>query len=523
MDEVDFATLGYEEAQELKTTAPVWVEMNRRYLGATEDGDTEHWQEGLGEGVTSDEPAGYNGPLPDRNKDNNRSFYLSGLKRTFTSEDVLAEVAKRRQSGILGSEPHKGFGEDYEAENEAITEYCDERDTLSVWQDNIKAINYAGESFLRIRMAWERTEDGLAQPSATTTEEALQYLYVEQVDPDDAVYVRDGTTMQEGIIYYGEAPDEVETAEITYVDDDGLTVLRVAYADDREPEEVRVAMGGNMFFHRSQDDLFITSSMRDNQVSLNTTRTMIERSNHKAGFPVIIATNVDVEGNEVEAGPDTVMIFKSVPRHEVNEHGEEVENMGGPAVDVVPPAEIDGLVESCRIARESIYRGAKQLHVMMSGDATASGESRIQARSEYVTDLENLAAVANRAGRWTLSALYSLAEHLAGQAVDEERVAEFECKLDPGPVTSDMYTALLKALAQRAISLERFMVLTGVEDTEAEREKIKQDLEDLQTPRESAETRRVNSAIEREAAGDGLPANIERRRQQIEVAANGAA
>src|SRR5690606_17533682 len=77
----------------------------------------------------------------------------------------------------------------------------------------------------------------------------------------------------------------------------------------------------------------------------------------------------------------------------------------------LPAGDPSGYVTEMEARRVAMLRRCRQLYALMTGDAAASGESRVQALYELHNDASGLKSVIDRAGKLALSAAWNLACH----------------------------------------------------------------------------------------------------------------
>jgi hypothetical protein len=486
----------YSEAQNL-VSAPEWVEQNRRLIGRHENeegqqgGDVDHWQGG----------DGYKGRLPSQGA-KGRDMYMAVLEEAYITDDRASDVVTHRVSGVVGKAPNWSFrleGEKPTPEErerqEAMEDWWEQKKVGQALVDFATALTTEAKTFFRIRLTG-LGEDGSVE--ADSPEEALGHIHLEQAGRDEAtVYTEEETLQQVGIFVTD--LEEGDRAELTYLDEEGRTVLRVEDGPQKEGERTQavldsttdedrdeetgtpVDLGGRLLMHGERGRLVLSESVRSNQFSLNTKRTWIDIASEKAGFSELHLVDIemprDEEGNPVqpERGPATIQYHMSIPSETEGVEGNE-ERSPSPDVNEFGAVDTSNMRKDCQEARESIYRSAKQLHRLMSGDATASGESRIQARGDFAQDLQRLKKKMDRAGRWLIETVWALAEALAGEE-HSGTVATFDCILDLGPVTAGERQAMREDVAEGALSLKRYLSQIGVDDPEAEIKRIREEQE----------------------------------------------
>ena len=128
--------------------------------------------------------------------------------------------------------------------------------------------------------------------------------------------------------------------------------------------------------------------------------------------------------------------------------------------------------------RAAILRHARQLYVEISGDATASGVSRQQARQDFLQDATRVKGIVDRAGAQVLETVWDLACHLAGEpARDYDLECAFDCRITMPEPTPGEQQASVTLMEKQVWSRARTMGFNNVDDVEAEKEEIAQEQE----------------------------------------------
>jgi hypothetical protein len=113
------------------------------------------------------------------------------------------------------------------------------------------------------------------------------------------------------------------------------------------------------------------------------------------------------------------------------------------------------------------------MHVLISSDATSSGESRKQAAAEFLKSLNNTKAQIEAAGRWMLETALAMAAQFAGTPGKfAELRAVFQCRLDTGPVSADEQRLAIELKDAEIIDVETAMMRVNVDDVQLEQAKI---------------------------------------------------
>lgn len=464
----------------------------RAFFGA------DHWQGGQGWiGATPPQDASY-------------GAIMAEIQRGFLSENLIREVVKRHQAGVLGREPLWRFtvarslaeGEEATSAEKALIDEAEA--ALTTWWDVrqiVRALQQAtvtalltGRAVLRIFVpAGLRAENGTVQ--ARDLPDALTRVYVDSPDPESAGTFTDPDTRRDvGLFAYQR--DNRQAVEATFLDEQGLTVLRVLTSDDAPAEATALPLAGRILMYELRRDALITGQVRDCQRGLNLALTQLLRNVNLAGNLERIVMNAQVPGKWVDAsgapwvegtstgvktwqpgampvGAGAVTFLSGLPLF--NPEG-TLTGYANPNVSFREPVTIDSFVGTRDVYETAILGQCDQRHVLMARDATASGESRKQARAEFETSLRMTKSALDDAGRWLLGTVLALASVFSGGAGRFEGLRpEFNCAVDAGPLTADERREIINEYSAGVISRETTMSRLGIEDTDAEAAKIEEE------------------------------------------------
>jgi hypothetical protein len=472
-----------------------WQEGRSFHLG-------DHWQDGLG----------WIGPQPDNRADEDYKTVMASIQKAFVSKNVIAEVIKRHRNAVLGTPPAWAIttrepletGEEPSPEDQALiaeaemllTDWWDKRQAYSILQDAVVPMLYAGRITLRLFIPHERRialEDGSLGIPMLEQEEALKHIFLDVPDPDAANVHVDKDNMEPIGVYVYKAHG-LRHAEISYLDEDDNTVLRVltdagtaespASTQDgqgAEVQELRFPTGGHLWMYSMKRDPLITPQAMQLQKLLNLAFTMMGRNVVQAGFLERLILNAQVPGHW--EGDDV-----TEPRHFVPDEmffGAGTTNMlqgvtieddvtgrvvvANPSVVYRDPVPVTTFTQTKQATYISILEETHQLHAFISGDATASGESRVQARADFRSDLELTAPDVGAAVRWLLEALLAVAGEFSGQPGKFDRLrADVNVRVNPGPLSPDEKRVILEQYKEGVWSLQKTLTLLGEEDVAAE-------------------------------------------------------
>ncbi|WP_261665442.1 hypothetical protein [Deinococcus sp. Marseille-Q6407] len=438
------------------------------------------------------------------------------IRRNFVHRNMPHDVVKRHRDGVAGKEPRWSLtpkrirsrtGQPNEDESARVAEFTaalvDWWEESGAWPAVQKAVYEAvglGKSCLRLYIHQSKL-DGLLQPSLDLGTKTLTYG-LPVLDLPDAlklISVMAVPAEQAGVVRDGE--NHVQGSYYSYSDDNNRTRFEL---QERVPGGVRVypdfrrgAEAGALesAVYPVSDGLIweldlrplVSESLLSLVKDLNKKLTMGSRNIDLGGFVERTILNAQLKGefkedadgkkkfipDPMNYGPGTTNVLNGVALMTKDERGKMVPtgNFATPSIVYKDPAPFTTFQQAINSAREEIYAEAKQLHVMIAGDAAASGISRQQAVNDFMTSLTDTAQALEQMLRWLLGSVLRLGLHVAGRAeeMDDLRVSA-TCRLTLVQPTPDDRRQALAELEAGAISEEEYFARTGVEDPEAMRE-----------------------------------------------------
>lgn len=475
------------------------ITMNRAFF----QGD--HWQNG----------AGWVGPHPESNA-SGFSDAMREIALAFTSQNVVREVVQRHASGVVGKQwswafvPRRDLEKDEEPTPQELAAIKEATAIVRPWllarkipklvRDATCTVLLAERASVRLFVPAGLTEqsvDGGNVVRAQSIAQALGLIWPEHLMPEDAAVIVDADTMLECGIWLFEAQpadsddddEPVEYAGVTFLDQDGSTIMRLIPADEDVAQvESSLQMGGRIPMFEMKRSALITPQVQQAQRALNLALSMVPRNVITGGFLERVLLNAQMPGRyETDAAGNRTGRFIPDPLHvgagttNFFVGVEDESDQGGvtrasPSVNWRPPVEPTAAISAADKHYRSILEETGQLHVVMSGDAEASGKSRVEARAEYLTTLQETQPEAEALLRFIIETSLAMAEALAqtpGKYTSVLR-AQAQCKLDAGPLSADERRAILEQIG-KSISQETAMALLGVDDIEAERAKMASD------------------------------------------------
>jgi hypothetical protein len=407
-----------------KRTLPLPAEIKARRL--FDEGD--HWQSG----------EGFIGQLPTGEAVTERTDLL---KKAFSPEDVVSEILDTHVQNVLGDDPIIELESDMaDAETadvlEAVKEWFDKRDGVGILANALRAARRETASILRAFIP-SGMIDGNGRIQARDLRDALSKIWIrsEYIEAG-GVIVDEATATELGLFLYrmriGNA--DVSLCEYAYVNEQGQTIWGTASAHNAgvgaeiaEP----FMLNGALPIYQLTTKAIITSSVCQAQRAINLSGTMLTRNNNLAGSRERLAIGVQPPGEwidrgindqgqpvrefvpaEMKTGPATMNFLSAMPIHDAEGR---VTAFANPNVIFTDPVAIDSFIGTSMHWRSEMYSKAKMRHLLMADDATASGRSRIEARKEFQSSLNESKQVTDPAGKWMIELALNIAAHFIGQ------------------------------------------------------------------------------------------------------------
>lgn len=401
--------------------------------------------------------------------------------------------------------------------NSEATKWWDTRDIPSLLQTFTRVLLYGRMCTLQLRVP-----DGLFVPEMSDNKptgrlllrvkdvaDAFSKIYVDVLEADAGRVVQDPQTLAEIGVRISSRGDGDEVATVTYLDDNGQTVLaavdrssgpEAADANKKPAPAITFDLGGRLLMHTAvRDAPFVTEQARQAQYSLNYATSVIPRNLTTAGFQERALANVDVAGEHkmingrrvfvpdpIVRGPWVVNVHQGVQ----NETADGAKTRATPVIHDRDPVDPTGTILAKNEAYADLLHELDQIHILIAGDAVTSGVSREQARADHVSAMLMTKSLVERAGRWLLETATALAYSLAtpartggAQAIAGLRMA-FLCYLDPGPLPATERAQNTADVGAGTLSVETAIERNQIADVDAELERIDNGKQlDLETKR----------------------------------------
>lgn len=465
---------------------------------------------------------------------------MKEIERGFISHNVIAEVTSRHVSGVLGRELHWAFtvkrelesvqvtdpvtgelvmreGEPTDEEKALIAEaeaalvaWWDKREIPEILQNMLAGALNIKRAPLRLHVPpGLRDQSGNLPPgdlAACLDMIWLQHLGTDedtlnQQVPSATVYTDKNTRRDVGIFTYKDA--DKDAAELSYVGDDGQTVLRIIGAEGAESAPLLLPLGGRLTLYELTRSCLITPQIVSQQKALNMAMSMKQRNAVMGGFlervllnvkwPSKTTTNADGSTTEtplpLNVGPGTTNSFQGA---EFTDENGNV-RVANPSISYRDPVSPLTFIQTEDSIYLSMLQEAQQLHYALAGDAVVSGESRKQARDAFHKDLQFSAGKVEAAARWALETVLAMASFFANQPGRFEVLrAMVQAHVDSGPISAEEMTVAADMYDRGVWAKETAQSETGIEDVDAENARIDQE----QAKRSLRETNLAQAALD---------------------------
>lgn len=509
----DYAKLTLQDAKKLiPDAAAAWLKANRAYR----DGD--HWQRG----------GGWVGPQPDK-KD---VVTWGNIRKVFVSRQVIGELVSRHVDAVLGDKPQwtvqvtRPLEDDEEPtpseqtlidEAQAILEaFWDRRGAVTQEHDELVTPYDAMTNALKNALYFRRGVVRLYIPARFLDAEgrippreaakALDVVFLQALEPTEATVALDRATMELVGVYIYKV-DGQDRAELVYLGEgeeangeDRPTVFRVIGKTENgqtNEEMAALDLDGQLTMYEVNVPLLVTEQVRSLQAQLNMTLTMMGRNTVQAGFlerlilngQMPFRTEIDKQtgqlvrvDEEFRVGAGTVNFISGIEYTD----SDGTKHLANPSAIYRDPVSPETFARSEAMLYEALLAEAKQTHALISSDAAASGESRIQARADFYNSVLPSAREIETAISWLMNTTLKLAAVISGQP---DRYATLtvstQARINTGPLTSDERRVLIEMVEKSILSHKTALGMLGIPDVEAELEQIAQEQEE-KSQRESA-------------------------------------
>lgn len=409
----------------------------------------------------------------------------------------------------------------------AITNLWDRVGLHELTQDRLYTSGWAGFSALRPRVPQrfmvrgEGNTVGFLPVSDIT--EAFEYIYVDAPDPASCGVYTEPNTKDRVAIFFGSQTvrnakgevNEQKYVELVYLDPlrtrdrEAMTTMRLVYEDPGlQGYSANLALGGRILTAQMVARALLTDAVLRTQRQLNLLTSLITRMGETAAFRGRYTQNAKPigtrtlweEGEAIPAGSflerdeeDRQWLVTPVERtlgantttdlvglDKYNTEGDVVGHES-PGVILEDPVDPTAYINAAESVRRRLLRMCSQGHLAGTSNFEVSGIAYEQARAVFEKDLNKRRVAEEGMLRDLITNILALAEYIADQPgyfTDNLRVV-VDQHVDAGPRSPDSVRLDHEAFEKGLLSRETAMSKIGVEDLEAEQERIKVSPQDI--------------------------------------------
>jgi hypothetical protein len=450
--------------------------------------DGDHWQEG----------AGWESVLPDPVNTSSEKYEAEKkrVEEAFTSKNVIREVVERHLDGVIGRPPSMAYtrpvGDDSDDEADPVDEVSDPMLSKGAVIDLLRKAGrhplMGASGYLRVYPSMRAYTDDMELRTDLSYDRAVSALNVKACRPQHAsVTTIDGERVAAYWRTYG---GKEKVVEVSYLNGDRETVIAVIEStQDERGEEQRtvrtstpMALGGRLHVVAIDRDRIVTEQVRQQQHTVNKAATMADTNLDYGGFmeriflnaqrPVKRIENARGQDEFVDAPYQTGAGETAFIAGLVTEDSEGNETLATPKVKFREPVDPSTFEETKDMAYRDILGETNQRHVLMSGDSTASGLSRIAARKDFVSSLRPTKRALTQGGEWLATVVPMFADVLASASRMENVNVSVDLRLDRGMRTPEEIKILMGMVDNEQLSLMTALELIGLTDAQREIERI---------------------------------------------------
>jgi len=438
---------------------------------------------------------------------------VTAFERRFVFRNIIKEMVARVSGAFYGKTPNwrltTDSGEDVSGDGsteiaKALNNFWTRQKAAQACSEAFETRLVFGRGGLRIFVPAkyreivqiEGAEEDTVQEAGfvafKSIPEAIEAMRIEYIPPAQGRLLEDGGELI-SLVKYAVRKDwttteMVNVIETSFIDDKGDTYIDVVVENETSGslEDHKLSsplpLGENTTFSEFQGKPYVTKSMwRCNQL-VNLALTCAGFNLVDNGFGEMVLTNVDLE-TETIPNPDgsgTIEVPKRIRRGGgvsqnflgLEEHDEQTgtSRRGTPGVTFKEPSAITPFNDGYDLGYTATLAEGNQLHAKISGDATASGESRVQAVADFIRRISPYKPEVDEMGSWVMTTVLKFAATLAGQTSDVSVV--YDSRIHVAELTAEERRIVSEMREKGIISRETERVLLGVDDPELEGEMI---------------------------------------------------
>lgn len=434
------------------------------------------------------------GPGPRQNHPRFGEFFQR-LEVVFAFKNVTKEVCERLVSAIAGREPRWSWAprrvvtpdqpltdaeKAAKAELElALTEWWDARQVHDVLEQLLMKMLWATRGVVRCYVPAAVAPGG--RVGSATLEEALKKIYLDVPEPEHAyVYEHPDTRQLLGIVVLRDQQQR-ETVELTFLDPNGKTVIKILDTDEREALDFGERLP---ILQVTLAEPLITTAVLSLQKQLNMTLTllgkgMVDTHFLERLFIDILAPGkytVDQDGQRTGFVPDptgrvtgdrTDSYLQSIDYQD--EGG--VTRLAEGKIVLREPIDPSFTIKSAEYWYQALLEEVRQDHILINQSATPSGKSRDEARQDFVDSGNKPQQRLEALGRMLLWSVVSMAEAFMQRPglYTSQFKPVFKCNARYGRLSVEERKQNMDEADHGFLSIDTAMTLNGVDDVDAER------------------------------------------------------
>jgi hypothetical protein len=448
-----------------------------------------------------------------------------GINRDFTPKGAAPSVVRRFRRGTVGRESSwTTYIEDGSNQTDARKKEADAL-LLAWWNFNKglrvfrQAVSYCatvGRGPLRLYPPPGAMVNG--QVPVLKPQDAVKQIFLLAPKPDEASVITDTWSMKKAGVYTYEDAEGKPAIGLCYVNEQGKTVIKslqvgssnTAIApkltqrvkdyfapNSTDPE---LELNGNLLLFELDNEPLITESVKRQQKLLDKAGTVLSHEMDEDGFrekvyfnmmppgKTVMIDDPENPGKQIEAfiqgppslmerGPGKRLFGQGIPLYKKDSAGAVTDvSLTTPSSETTEPVPVDTFIKTAEFAYRNILEDTDQLHVMISGDASSSGESRKQARDDYTKSLEEMKSEVDYTGSSIMETVLSLVALFSKQPgyFNGIRVS-FDCRIDPGPLSSEDRKTNIEEMKAEIKSMEDARIYAGSNDPDALAEQIEKE------------------------------------------------
>ncbi len=333
---------------------------------------------------------------------------------------------------------------------------------------------------------------GITKLKRQTKQEIVDYLEISFVDDADRTFIGvfDRSAQNPGGNAAATAiptPKQLPPAPASVENAANANANAAAQDANALPPEIVLSdplfLNGKLTLFEMKGEALITPSMRRQQYLINHGYTMAGFTMTEHGISEMALTNVELETETIK---DKDGKSKEIPKR-LKRGGGVVNNFIGmetvgkdgsaqlatPGIHFKEPSSVETMRDGVSLGYEAMLQESCQQYALISGDATVSGESRIQAISDFFLFSGDFKTDADQLGVWLGETVINWAAQLCGRAKAFYDLRHtFESKLQVSLPSSDQRATNISEMQAGIKSKNRAMMDAGISDPDAENAQI---------------------------------------------------